>query len=195
MKTISQISKRALDVLKSEIESRNAFDSLEASSCISASRWKMAWYQNQNFTPEMLEFCCKEWPQYSVWLMTGEIPKSEVRQIMPRLAVEKSWEEILKTEPETWTEEDLQNALGSMLAIEVIREVGNGSFKEDLSSLIGRQKSIIKIEMTNRIQGQKPTKNTERDLVDEVEEAMPMILSKMKKPIKKKVAELGHKKD
>ena len=114
---------------------------------------------------------------------------------MPRLAVEKSWEEILKTEPETWTEEDLQNALGSMLAIEVIREVGNGSFKEDLSSLIGRQKSIIKIEMTNRIQGQKPTKNTERDLVDEVEEAMPMILSKMKKPIKKKVAELGHKKD
>lgn len=166
MKTISQISQRALDVLKSEIESRNAFDSLEASSCISASRWKMAWYQNQNFTPEMLEFCCKEWPQYSVWLMTGEIPKSEVRQIMPKLAMEKSWTEILKTEPETWTEDDMQDALGSMLAIQVLREVGKiGGSAWDLQSnektLEGRQKIAIKRKMDEAIGNAKPKKANE----------------------------------
>lgn len=195
MKTINKISERAIDVINSEIKTRSVFADLESSSGISANKWKMAYYKNQNFTPEMLSFIVSQWPQYICWVMSGCVPMNPIEQRMPKTAIEKSWISVLEKEPSIWTEEDLQNALGSMLAIEVIREVGNGSFKEDLSSLIGRQKSIIKIEMTNRIQGQKPTKNTERDLVDEVEEAMPMILSKMKKPIKKKVAELGHKKD
>ena len=146
--------------------------------------------------------------------MTGEIPKSEVRQIMPRLAVEKSWEEILKTEPETWTEDHMQDALGSMLAIQVLREVGKiGGNAWDLQSnektLEGRQKIAIKRKMDEAIGNAKPKKANEIFEEFEIEgnrmaaEQQARIENKFKENAsikllankQKKVTAHGHKKD
>jgi hypothetical protein len=180
MKNIEQISERLFQVIESEIEGENAFKKLAEKSEIAWTAWRNVSYGVQKPTNAMLEFCCKEWPEYSVWLMTGTVPKAEVKQIKPRAAIEQSWIEILKTEPETWTDDDLQDVLGSTLAIEVLREVGKiggelWNLQVDKNTLLGRQKIKIKEKMDEAMGVVKPKAHEVfADFVSEVNnELMP----------------------
>lgn len=214
MKKIIDISERIFDVVTSELQEKSFFDTLEELSGIKVAAWQNVYYGKQKPTHEMIKFICEKWPEYSYWLTTGNLPKSEVKQIRPRVAVEKSWEEILKTEPDTWTEGDMQDALGSMLAIQVLREVGKiGGNAWDLQSnqktLEGRQKIAIKRKMDEAIGSAKPKKANEIFEEFEIEgnrmaaEQQARIENKFKENAsikllankQKKVTAHGHKKD
>lgn len=68
MKTLQD---RLIAVLRTQTQDRGRFRWLAEHSGLSESNWKSCYYARQRPNPEMLEWVCREWPQFTLWLMTG----------------------------------------------------------------------------------------------------------------------------
>ena len=77
-------AERLIKLLDKELREWGRFKELATRSAMSESNWKNVWYGRQRPNVEMLEWACREWPQYVLWLMTGSAYPA-VGQIRPVL--------------------------------------------------------------------------------------------------------------
>jgi hypothetical protein len=76
------IEDRCRSILKSETPDRGRFRVLAERSGLTESNWKSFFYDRQRPNPEMLGWVCEEWPQYTMWMMTG-VERPEIGQTRP----------------------------------------------------------------------------------------------------------------
>ena len=68
------INTRVIEVAKSKLAAHKVFKELEVKSGISANSWRKVAEEKQRATSEMIEFVCREWPEYAYWMITGWLP-------------------------------------------------------------------------------------------------------------------------
>lgn len=108
------IEERIKKAVTKAMGNKKVFDRLEEKSGIKNSSWQAMLYGRQRATSEMIEFVCREWPEYAFWLCTGYLADSSVKHTSPKkeevLNLNLDINELLKKEPIDWSSDELRFA-------------------------------------------------------------------------------------
>ena len=108
------INTRIIEVAKTKLTAHKVFKELEIRSGIKANSWRKVAEEKQRATSEMIEFVCREWPDYAFWLCTGYLADTSVKHTSPKreqaLDLNIDITELLKKEPIDWSNDELKYA-------------------------------------------------------------------------------------
>jgi hypothetical protein len=108
------IGERIKEVLELKLGKKGKIVAIERLSGINKSSWNSALSGKQRPTAEMIQFVCREWPEYAFWLCTGYLADSSVKHTSPKkeqaLDLDLDINELLKKEPIDWSNDELKFA-------------------------------------------------------------------------------------
>ena len=102
------IDERIFEVIDVKLGRKKIYEVLERSSGISRASWKNAAYKKQRATSEMIEFVCKQWPEYCYWIGTGAKPYQDIEHTTAQEERFKrySFHDVIRKEPLEWTSDE-----------------------------------------------------------------------------------------
>ena len=108
------IGERIKEVLELKLGRKGKIVAVERLSGINKSSWNSALSGKQRPTAEMIQFVCREWPDYAFWVCTGYLSDASVKHTSPKkeqaLGLKIDITELLKKEPIDWSNDELKYA-------------------------------------------------------------------------------------